>query len=147
MKYLLFTIKRMIMKKNEMNFLKILTIILFGLSLQSGYSIDNSEINFNNAPEASLACNDTVRINMGFECIAQIYPDQLLEGNYPDMGVFVVNVIDQNGESIGDSVTIDNINYILIAEVIDTITGNSCWTHLDIRDISPPNLATKEISR
>lgn len=140
MKYLFYTTKRRKMKKIELNLFNFLIIVLM-LSVQmNGFAKNNIESLLKGGDDGTIACNDTVQIVMDLDCITEIQPDQLLEGNYPDFGIFEVNVIDQNGISIGNTVTSEHIDMLLVAEVLDTTTGNRCWSHIDIKDKYAPQL-------
>ncbi len=135
MKYLFYNTKRTKMKKIELNLISFLSILLLMFVIQTGSAKSNSELNLN----STIACNDTVEISMGVNCQATVSPDQLLEGNYPDYGIFTVNIIDQNGLSIGDNLTSDNVSFNLSAEVYDTVSTNRCWSTIRVVDkLAPP---------
>ncbi len=139
MKNSLYTVKRKKMEKFEFNLSKILSIGLLIFIIHSGYAT-NSGFNYvNKLTDGTIACNDTVNISMDLDCITEITPDQLLEGDYPDMGIFEVNVFDQNDNPIGNTVNKDHVGLVLVAEVIDTTNGNKCWSYIDIYDkVAPP---------
>lgn len=140
MKYLFYTTKRMKMKKIELNLINFLIVVLMFSIHMNGYSKNNVESLLKGGKDGTIACNDTVQIVMDIDCVTEIQPDQLLEGNYPDFGIFEVNVIDQNDISIGNIITSEHVDMILVAEVLDTTTGNRCWSHIDIKDKFAPQL-------
>jgi len=142
MKNLIYYTKRTKMKKIELNLFKFLSLLFFALTIQNVSAINNDK------PTklfSTIACNDTVEISMNFDCEAKVTPDQLLEGNYPDMTIFVVNIIDQNGASIGDELDKNYVGQTLIAEVLDTTTTNKCWSHIRVVDKVAPVLDCNEM--
>ena len=140
MKYLFYTTKRTKMKKIELNLIKnlSLTVMAFFILLSSAKGRADNLL-------STIACNDTVAISMGIDCTTTVTPDQLLEGNYPDFGIFTVNIIDQNGVSIGDFLTSDYVNQTLTAEVYDTVSTNKCWSKITVVDKIAPPIECNEI--
>jgi len=145
MKNSLYTVKRKKMEKFEFNLLKILSIGLLIFIIHIGYASNSDISKINRFTDGTIACNDTVNICMDLDCITEITPDQLLEGNYPDFGIFEVNVYDQNDNPIGNTVTKDHVGFVLVAEVIDTTNGNKCWSYIDIYDKAAPPLVCDTI--
>jgi subtilisin-like proprotein convertase family protein len=117
-------------------FLKFFIFFSFSLVLTKGYG-NERDIKGINA-DGTIACNDTVQIIMNWTCNSTILPDQLLEGNYPDYGIFEVNIIDIDGNSQGNTLNEDNVGQILLAEVIDTTNSNRCWSHIIVLDNYAP---------
>ncbi|HHH52246.1 MAG TPA: hypothetical protein ENK91_01185, partial [Bacteroidetes bacterium] len=144
MKFFFYTAKSKKMRKNEIILLKFLPFVLMLFIIQMGIA-NNPSKNFNKSYDATIACNDTVNVAMDFDCITEVFPDQLLEGDYPDMGIFEVTIYDENDQPIGNTVTGDQVGLTLVAEVFDTTTGNKCWSHINIIDIVGPPLVCDTI--
>ena len=75
---------------------------------------------------------------MNWQCSAVVNPDQLLEGNYSDYGIFVVNILDDDGNPIGNTVSASEVGKVVLAEVLDTQTLNKCWGHIQVVDNYAP---------
>ncbi|MGE5355172.1 MAG: proprotein convertase P-domain-containing protein [Deltaproteobacteria bacterium] len=126
------------MKNYLQNFLKFFIFLVFAGIIINGFA-EKRDIKAKKA-DGTLACNDTVQIIMNWTCNSTVYPDQLLEGNYPDYDIFEVNIIDNNGESIGNTLSGEYVGMTLLAEVIDTETLNKCWSRIQIKDNYAPIL-------
>ncbi len=145
MKNSLYTVKRKKMEKIEFNLLRFLSIGILIFIIHAGYA-SNAGIKYMDKPaDGTIACNDTVNICMDLDCITEITPDQLLEGDYPDMGIFQVIIYDENGDPLGNTVYKEQVGLVLVGEVIDTTNGNKCWSYLDIYDKAAPPLVCDTI--
>ncbi len=133
------------MKKTRIIFTKTLWVLLLASITRFGYS------NTTNYPSPqvnlgeTLACNDTVNVSVNLDCIAKVTPDQLLEGDYADYSVFEVNVFEEDGNSIGDTVTSNQVGKILLAEVTDTTTGKYCSSRIKVVDKVAPVFACQDV--
>ena len=126
------------MKNYLQIFLKFFIFLLFAFSTSNGYAFER-DIKTTKT-DGTIACNDTVQIIMNWTCNSTIYPDQLLEGNYPDFGIFEVNIVDNDGVSIGNTLSSDHVGLVLLAEVIDTTNFNKCWSRIKVLDNYAPIL-------
>ncbi len=87
--------------------------------------------------EQSLACNNSVRISIGPNCEALIVPDMILEGSYPDMTDFMVQLW-QGNRQIANPLTSAQFGLTIHAKVQRISTGNVCWGTLTISDKMAP---------
>jgi subtilisin-like proprotein convertase family protein len=126
------------MKNYLQKFLKIFMFIFFAVAVLNVFATKNDIEK--KLVDGTIACNDTVHIVMNWTCDTEVMPDQLLEGNYPDYGIFEVNIINNNGQSIGNTLSKEYVGQILIAEVFDTTTLNKCWSRISIKDQYAPIL-------
>jgi len=99
------------------------------------------------ATNIDLVCNNHVNISLdSMDCQTQIMPDLILEGTYPDMDTYTVELsFTENGPSIGDVVTADHIGMTLYARVIDPVSGNLCWGTILVEDKLAPVIICSDI--
>ncbi|MEL6863163.1 MAG: carboxypeptidase-like regulatory domain-containing protein, partial [Bacteroidota bacterium] len=89
---------------------------------------------------ASMVCNDLGQVALDQNCSATVMPDDVLEGTYPDLGIFTVEITDANGNSYGNMLSAANIGQTLTATVTDTVNGNTCDGLLSVVDNLIPTL-------
>ena len=81
----------------------------------------------------SLACNDNITVSVTIENPVTIYPDDVLEGGPYNLNNMTLVLTDNNNEEVEDNiVTVDYIGQVLIYEVTDSSTGNTCWGHITV---------------
>lgn len=88
---------------------------------------------------SSLACNDLVNITLDGDCSATVLPDDVLEGTYPDYGIFDVVILDRS-RNIGNVVTGAQIGRNLQVRVYDRCNNNYCWGNLTVEDKMAPTI-------
>ena len=81
----------------------------------------------------SLACNDLVQVSLDQDCEAEIYPDIILEGTYPDTITWRVQI----QGVVGNTVTTPGTYKVTITNMDD---GNSCWGNILVEDKLAPIL-------
>ena len=74
----------------------------------------------------ALVCNDNLQISIGLECYVALTPDILLEAPTEFID-YEIEVSDENGVFIGDTITGDHTGQTLVYKVISPCDGNSCW--------------------
>ncbi len=89
---------------------------------------------------AGYACNDQVNLNFGTGCEVEVTPDMVLEGSDGCMDQLQVNLLGPTGQSIGNTVTGDQIGQYLVAEVIDPYCGFVCWGTVYVNDVTAPGV-------
>ncbi len=133
------------MEKTRIIFTKILWVLLLASITRFGYSnTADYSILVKNLDE-TLACNDSINVSVDESCVAVVKPDQLLEGDYPDYGIFVVSVFDHEGVIIGDTLRSDRVGESFYSEVRDTVTGNKCKSIVTVVDKIGPTLLCSDI--
>ncbi len=85
---------------------------------------DPELIEIGNCP--ALVCNDNLQISIGLECFVALTADQLLEAPSGFID-YTIEVFDENGVFIGDTITGDHTGQVLQYQVISPCDGNSCW--------------------
>lgn len=95
----------------------------------------------------SYGCNDQVNVTFGTSCEILVTPDMVLEGTPDCMGSLQVNLINESGVSIGNTITGDEVGQLLIAEVIDPYCGLLCWGNIWVTDVTAPTIVcpTQEV--
>jgi len=89
--------------------------------------------------QCTLSCNGSLNASLNANGEALITPQMLLTDPDCDPSDFTVNVT-YNGNSLGNLITCDYIGYPLIANAIQTATGNSCYTNLYVIDFASPQI-------
>jgi hypothetical protein len=79
----------------------------------------------------SLACNDLVQVSLDGDCRAEINPDMILEGTYPNWTDFTVKI----SNVVGSVVTKPGFHTVTVTNVI---TGNNCWGNITVEDKLAP---------
>ncbi|MBK8624256.1 MAG: T9SS type A sorting domain-containing protein [Saprospiraceae bacterium] len=102
------------------------------------------------AQSCSLACNNLVQVSMDEDCIVEITPDMMLEGQgVPANCTYVVQVLNLNGQPlappagyIGNKwITSANVGQTLQVKVwLTSVGGNSCWGTIKIEDKLAPTI-------
>ncbi len=90
----------------------------------------------NNVP--SLACNNSVNVSLNNNCILELLPDMILEGNINDNEAYDIIIEDYaNGQVLPNNmVTQDQLGHVFKVTVIEKCGGNSCWGNLVVEDKS-----------
>ncbi len=99
-------------------------------------------------PIASLFCNDTVTVALeGENCMETVGADLVLEGGpYGCYDDYIIEIFDENGNSLGDIVGGDQIGQVLTVVVTDPETGNFCETILLVEDNIPPVVSCSDVT-
>lgn len=107
----------------------------------------SSDLNANSADRASdknLSCHELVNVSLDQNCQAVITPETMLT-DVASAGIdLIVEVSDLNGIVLADTLTQKYRGIELLARVIDTINGNSCWGIVMIEDKHPPILMCRD---
>ena len=96
-------------------------------------------------PITSVICNSHVNITLDTDCENVIHPDQILEGgNYYCWDLYTVNVLDANGNGLGNTVGYAQIDQTLQVEVRGP-NNNVCWGQITVEDKFAPVFHCQDI--
>jgi hypothetical protein len=95
---------------------------------------------------SNLVCNDQVNVSLGQNGTSQVLPDQVLEGNYPFYGFFILEIENALGKKLGNTVTCADIGKKLTYTIKDRCEGNQCWGNLKIEDKLPPKITCADLT-
>ena len=87
--------------------------------------------------QCSLACNGSTQVSLNIDCEAEITPEMILNDQNTSCpsGNFYVEVYTQYQDiPTSPVVTGYYMGQTVIAEVIDEVSGNSCWGYITIED-------------
>ncbi len=90
-----------------------------------------------------LSCNDLINFSLGSDCEEEILPDMVLEGNnYRCYEDYIVILTYPNGDTLTTSpyITVANVDQTITVTVFDPLTGNSCWSQLNIEEKQIPTI-------
>ncbi|MCC6817073.1 MAG: HYR domain-containing protein, partial [Saprospiraceae bacterium] len=103
-------------------------------------------------PITALACHDNVQLSLDESCQITLHPDMFLSGGpYKCYDAYRIQarlwttigsggLIDRNPNLAGVQLNGNDIGRDFRITVIDTATGNSCWSHATIEDKLAPRL-------
>ncbi len=83
----------------------------------------------------AVDCIAHVQISLDSTGFFVIKPVNLLSGHYPDLGVFKVNIMEKGRQ---DTLFCSDIGHPVSVMVLDTVSGNSCWSTVYVEDKLPP---------
>lgn len=90
----------------------------------------------------TLACNNTVNVSINNNCILEILPSMILEGEGENDDAYDLVIVDNNtGLTLTDNMlNQDLIGHTFTVSVIEQCGGNSCWGTLTVEDKSIPSI-------
>ncbi len=109
-------------------------------------------VNAYSNPTNALACNDDIQLSLDDNCSITLNADMFLEGGpYKCYDAYRVQarlwsttgtggLIDRQPNVPGVQLNGSDIGHELKITIIDTATGNSCWSHATVEDKLPPRL-------
>ncbi len=90
--------------------------------------------------DCMLACHGA-QISLGADCTAEVTIPMIGETSQCPDGEFIIYVITLAGDTLPDAIVTEaEIGMTLIASLVDTITGNSCWSYITVADKLDPVL-------
>ncbi len=89
-----------------------------------------------------LGCNDNVQVSLGVNCVAEVLPEMIATATNltcPN-GPKGIEILDNNGNVLPTSPFLNesHIGQTFQVRVIDSITTNSCWGSIIVKDKTPP---------
>ena len=97
------------------------------------------------ANACTLVCNNNISVALPANGIAVIPPAMIMEGGSTTCTDLGVEVFDNNGNPIGDSVDCSHVGLTLTAHLIDLNTNNFCASSITILDAIEPILTCPDI--
>ena len=94
----------------------------------------------NSQTNCSLGCHGA-QVSLGSDCTAEITVAIIGDTTQCVGGGFIVYVITLVGDTIPDAIVTEaQIGTTVIASLVDTISGNSCWSYVTIQDKMKPTI-------
>ena len=90
-----------------------------------------------NDQDGSIACNNLVNVSLNNDCVLELLPDMILEGDNNN-DAFTIEIFDATtGEIITDNmITQDQLGHTFMVTVYQRCGENSCWGQLVVEDKS-----------
>ncbi len=90
--------------------------------------------------QCPLGCNNSVQISLDTDCMVEVTPDMVLEGQGTNGCDYTVQVLGSNNQPIPNSpfVGADYIGATLTVKI--SLGANSCWGSISIEDKLPPEI-------
>lgn len=106
-------------------------------SLILPFSIFSFFPNFSSA-ECTVICKSALNVSLPVSGSVSISSDILLEDDACNPNDFYVEIIDNEGNNLGNTVNCTVVGQSILAGVIHNVSGNSCYTTLNIQDYIKP---------
>ncbi len=99
--------------------------------------IATKDIQVANTQTGSIACNNLVNISLNNDCVLELVPDMILEGDQNN-DAFTLEIFDATtGEVLTDNmITQDQLGHTFMVTVTQRCGTNSCWGNLVVEDKS-----------
>ncbi|MEM8909008.1 MAG: HYR domain-containing protein, partial [Bacteroidota bacterium] len=99
---------------------------------------------FHASAQCTIVCKSALNVSLPPSGTAVISPDILLEDDDCDPLDFYVDIIDPQGNSLGNNVGCAFVGQSLLAGVFHQVNGNSCYTTLHIQDYIRPQIPPQD---
>ncbi|MFK7810282.1 MAG: HYR domain-containing protein [Saprospiraceae bacterium] len=90
--------------------------------------------------QCTLACTGTYSVSLNQSGEALINPASLLIDPDCDPNDFTVNIY-WNSQNIGNLLNCSHIGYVLEAKVVNNVSGNFCWSNVEVMDYAYPQIS------
>ncbi len=92
-----------------------------------------------NQPAQAVSCKSEVQFSLDSLGKAVITPEMLLVGSGYDYNSFGVMLMDMHGQPLpGNMLTCEYLGQKVMAKVVNSCSGNSCWSTITVEDKLPP---------
>ena len=89
----------------------------------------------------NLACNNGITVALNpVSCAVTVVPEMLLASSFDDYTLFEVEVVDPQGNSLGNTIPAEFANLTLPASVTDLCSEVTCFSTITIGEVNPPVL-------
>ncbi|HMX39738.1 MAG TPA: hypothetical protein PKD78_05405, partial [Saprospiraceae bacterium] len=98
--------------------------------------------------EVALTCNDLLHVSLDIDCITELNPDDILEGDADDYKFFKVELFNNLGQPLpgGNVVGVNDVGKTYKVKVTDNCNGNFCWGNVKIEDKLAPTLTCADVT-
>ncbi len=94
--------------------------------------------------QCTMICRSSLNLSLPADGESIITPEILLANPACDPAEFYVEIFDNQGNTLGDKITCDEVGQTLNAGVFHQVTGVSCWTMISVSDYIKPQLTCKD---
>jgi len=91
-----------------------------------------------------MICRSSLNLSLPASGESVITPIILLANPACDPAEFYVEIFDNQGNTLGDKITCDQVGQTLNAGVFHQVTGISCWTMISVSDYFKPQLMCQD---
>ncbi len=91
-----------------------------------------------------MICRSSLNLSLPADGESIITPGILLANPACDPAEFYVEIIDSQGNTLGDKINCDQVGQTLNAGVFHQVTGISCWTMITVSDYFKPQLTCQD---
>ena len=91
------------------------------------------------ADHSAIACIGNFNVSLDGNCSIQITPEMMVAGTLNPSSPYVVMLTDKNGNPIPNAtLTAEHAGTTVMAKLIESCGGNSCWSIITVEDKTPP---------
>lgn len=94
--------------------------------------------------QCPLGCNNSVQISLDTDCMVEVTPDMVLEGQGTNGCDYIVQVLGSNNQPIPNSPFVGAAYIGQTLTVKISLGANSCWGSISIEDKLPPTIDCPE---
>ncbi len=90
---------------------------------------------------SQMSCNNNINISVGLDCMSEITPDMILEGNQGCEDDYEVQIMSNIGQNLGNTTTVAMLGNTYNVRVYHLPTNNFCWGSITVEDKADPIFA------
>lgn len=91
------------------------------------------------ADHSAIACIGNFNVSLDGNCSIQITPEMMVAGTLNPSSPYIVMLTDKNGDPIANAtLTAEHAGTKVMAKLIESCGGNSCWSTITVEDKTPP---------
>ena len=87
---------------------------------------------------SQMSCNNNLNISVGPDCMSEITPDMILEGNQGCEDDYEVQIMNGIGQNLGNTTTVAMLGNTYNVRVYHLPTNNFCWGSITVEDKASP---------
>jgi hypothetical protein len=87
---------------------------------------------------SQMSCNNNINISVGPDCMSEITPDMILEGNQGCEDDYEVQIMSNIGQNLGNTTTVAMLGNTYNVRVYHLPTNNYCWGTITVEDKANP---------
>ncbi len=111
-----------------------------------GAVIDEVRLGFHE--ELAMSCDDLLHVSLDVDCISEVNPDDVLEGDADDYKFYTVRLFNNLNQPLpgGNVVGTADVGKTYKVKVTDICTGNFCWGNVKVEDKLAPTLTCADVT-
>ena len=105
------------------------------------------QVSVGNTPTGSMICLGDFNVSLDSDCSIVVTPTMIAAGNLTIHAAYAVMLTDAHGKVIPNAtITAEHAGTKVMAKLIESCSGNSCWSTITVEDKTPPTSICRDIS-